>query len=219
MEKMKLKISRVDDAKTPTGKDVYHAFIDGSTSYYSCWSARIKDYIGKEQEFDVEKKEMQGQNGPWYAYTIKLPPEAGKGFFTGGRGFGDPILTAKTMLMAYAKDLMVALITAKQVPQEGSILMINMLGFYDAMAKKIIPVALPAHAPAQKSADTLSAAKQAIIQQKCKLLNFKAKDLIDFGGAIGLEIKYDAPNDTALIGQLDDQSAQHLINSLQDALK
>jgi hypothetical protein len=226
MEKMKLKITKVDDAKTSTGKDVWHAYAEGHQGYISCWTPRIKDYIGKEQEFDVDKKEMQGQNGAWFAYTIKLAGEqgsgGGRGFFTGGGGgksYGDPILTAKSMLMSYAKDIVVALIAAG-IYKDTKTDMAGLLDFYDAMAKKIIPVqAPPAPAPEQKTADTLSQAKQTIILQKMKIKNFRAKDLIDFAGVQGLEIKYDAEHDTALIGQLGEQEGAYLITCLQDSLK
>jgi hypothetical protein len=90
---------------------------------------------------------------------------------------------------------------------------------YNAQAGKALPATPPAPAPEQKPADTLSAAKQAIILQKMKIKNFRAKDLIDFAGVQGLEIKYDAVSDTALIGQLGEQEGAYLITCLQDSLK
>ena len=104
MEKMKLKIMRVEDAVTKnTGKAVYHAFPEGWQSYFSCWSSRIKEYVGKEQEFDVDKKEMQGATGPWFAYTIKLPGEQNfqKSGSGGVRSYGgqDPEITAKNTIL------------------------------------------------------------------------------------------------------------------------
>lgn len=210
---MKAKILSVTPKSYANGEKTLYKVITGEGKEYTCFSERIKDKIGQEIEFDVVEKEYNGEK----QYTMNLPKEGGSKSWS-GKPYGDPILTAKTMLMAYSKDIINAMIT-KDLLKTADAISASMFYFYDAMAKKIIPVAPPAPAPEQKPADILSQAKQAIILGKSKGLNFKAKDLIDFAGAIGLDIPYDAANDTALIGQMDDQSAQHLINSLSDAAR
>jgi hypothetical protein len=123
MEKMKLKIMRVEDAFTKTNKPVYHAFPEGWQSYFSCWSSKIKDYVGKEQEFDVDKKEMQGQNGPWFAYTIKLPGEQNfQKSGSGGRSYGgqDPEITAKNTILMQLVEIWKVSLAGQTQPLEPS---------------------------------------------------------------------------------------------------
>jgi hypothetical protein len=102
-EKMKLKVQRVEDAvgKNPPHKPYYKAYVEGWQSYFSCYSSKIKDCIGKEQEFEVTKQEMSGASGPWFAYTINLPGEGFQKSGSGGRSYGgqDPEITAKNTIL------------------------------------------------------------------------------------------------------------------------
>jgi hypothetical protein len=108
-EKMKLKVLRIEDAVSPKSQKAYYkVYVEGWQSYFSCWSSKIKDYVGKEQEFEVTKQEMAGTTGPWFAYTISLP---GEGNFqksgSGGRSYGgqDPEITAKNTILMQLVEL------------------------------------------------------------------------------------------------------------------
>jgi len=228
MEKMKIKISRVEDAKTTSGKDVYHVFMDGTTQYYSCWSARIKDYIGKEHEFNVDKKEMQGQNGTWYAYTIKLPDDKGGG--GGGKApyipqFKDTrdgaVLSAKTMVLAYCKDLSVAFPSQSNKMFAFSDMIQNVKSAY----KELIPLLdldsipeAPKQAPTQPQGhelpkSTLSPAKIAILKKKMLENKFRSQDMVDYAfGACGILLTWDVASDE-IIWTISEAEAIKLINS------
>jgi hypothetical protein len=107
-EKMKLKVMRIEDAVSKNQKAYYKVYVEGWQSYMSCWSSKIKDYVGKEQEFEVTKQEMSGATGPWFAYTINLPGEGFQKFGSGGgRSYGgqDPEITAKNTILMQLVEL------------------------------------------------------------------------------------------------------------------
>lgn len=89
-------------------KDVYDVNVEseGKTVKYQCWSAHIAEMHGKEIEFTV-KPAPEGTN---YLPTLELPKGDGntfhkKPYVGGGKQYSDP----NTMIMSYAKDLIVAM--------------------------------------------------------------------------------------------------------------
>ncbi len=111
-EKRKLNLVVFKEKKFDSGKTIYKCTTQDGQDY-DCWEAKIKEFVGKgEHEFNVYSKERDGRTN-WYI-DLKEPGEkSGGGKWGGGKtytpSFKDTAegakLTAKTMLMSYAKDL------------------------------------------------------------------------------------------------------------------
>ena len=228
---MKAKVLSVTPKPYGEGKTLYHVVCDDG-KMYTCFSQRIKDMVGQTIEFDVVEKEYKGEK----QYTLNLPkdPNAPQGFFGGAKrpftpSFKDSreavVLGGKTMVLSYVKDIcnknaeITGVATSWETVKTGFKELIPLLDL-DSLPKvaEIKPEGANQAIPeAPKVA--LSQAKQAIITQKCKILNFRAKDLIDYAAVQGIELKYEPSTDTALISQLSEDQGAKLIEALQDAAR
>lgn len=100
-------------------KDVYDVSVEseGKTTKYQCWSAHIAELHGKEIEFTVKP----APEGTIFLPTLELPRGDGN-TFQKGKGFGGfqkQAFDPNTMILSYAKDLIVAMIeksTEKHTP-------------------------------------------------------------------------------------------------------
>lgn len=112
---MKLRIKSAKPGRTFPGKDgevqVYEVVAGGAI--YDCMNKQIMEYIGKEVECEVKQP-----SDPKYHATIKLPKSGGNGGGNWGGGkkgyqlaFSQTVegekSRAKTMVLAYAKDVVV----------------------------------------------------------------------------------------------------------------
>ena len=109
---MKAKILAVIEQSYGTeGKKLYKVVCDNDKEY-TCFSERVKGLKGQEIEFEEVEKEYKGA----LQYTMNLPKEGGAGGFQGKSGGWKPAgkspeeleMGKRTMLMSYAKDIVVA---------------------------------------------------------------------------------------------------------------
>src|SRR5512147_3049419 len=117
MEKRKLVLTGCEPKDIGNGRTIYNCVTAGGQKF-SSWSAKVKEYLNKEHEFDVFMKETVGKDGNTYQNWFLKFEEENKG---GGGGFQKRpyqpsfkdsqtavILSARTMLLSYVKDLTVA---------------------------------------------------------------------------------------------------------------
>lgn len=105
---MKGRVLDVNERKTSKGKPIFdvNVQVNNNTVKYQCWDEAIKDMSGKEIEFTVK----ESANPDFPTPTLMLPKGDGNTFqkktWTGGsKQYSDP----NTMIMSYAKDLIVAM--------------------------------------------------------------------------------------------------------------
>ena len=102
---MKATVETVTEKRTKDGK-LFYAVVAGGEKY-SCWSEKIADKVNQEVEFDVQTREWNG----FEFKTMKLIDGASSGGYSKG-GYKAAYNTSapKTMVLSYAKDIVVALI-------------------------------------------------------------------------------------------------------------
>jgi hypothetical protein len=230
-EKMKLLITEI---KESTWNDkTYYNCKTASGLELTTTDAEVKKYLNVEHEFDINSKPDKNNVTRHY---INFPKQGG-----GGSGYPPKksymptfkdskdaaVLSAKTMILSYVKDLAIKNAEISGIP-------VTMETVKTAFNSLLPVLDIDKLQESQKSASTestgadtrhtlapipheLSAAKQAIINKHVKNMNFRAKDLIDYAGACGIEIGYDAEHDSAIIGKLTETDGEKLINALQDA--
>jgi len=160
---MKAKIDSAKAGRTFPGKDgqvqVYEVVAAGVV--YDCMSEKCLGMVGQEVEFEVKQP-----SDPKYHPTMKLPSTGGNG---GGKSWGGggktytpsfkdtregAILSARTMALSYAKDLIVS--TKDHIPMDVEGLAKAMEAMYPRIVALLdlgsVPVtAAPLPAPAEKS--------------------------------------------------------------------
>lgn len=228
MEKRKLTITAIEEKDLGNGKKIFNCQTSSGIKY-ACWNAKIKDYIGKESDFDVFSKQ-QGDYTNWY---IKLAEEGG--FASGGFGkrpftpsFKDSkdgaILSSKTMTLAYCKDIVVAGLTSAQVKfdpatvwemvKTGYNALLPLLSLDSIKEPVVLPPAQPHGAEMSEHRHTLKPVLITILKAKMQKMNFRANDMIDFAGALcGIELQKDAANDE-IIWTISEEDAHKIITGM-----
>lgn len=223
MEKRRLVVTSIEEKDLGSGKKIYNCMTAGGTKY-SCWSAKIKDFLNKEAEFDVFSK----QNGEYVNWYIKLEDESSKsGNFGGKRPFvpsfkdsrESAILSAKTMTLSYCKDIVSALANSAQIKKDD--VWTEVKKGYETLLPLLAldSIKEPAQSPQSHPQEpalthTLKPVLITILKAKMAKMNFRSADMVDFaGGMCGIELKRDNGKDE-IIWDISDEDANKLIAAM-----
>lgn len=118
---VKVKVEELVEQKKKDGNPYWIVKSEGKN--YVCFDAKIKECLGKEAEVYVNDKEQTSFDGSTsMVHYLNFPKK-------GGFGFGRPQANPDTMILSYAKDIVVARLqcsteskTLEQLGQEVGIL-------------------------------------------------------------------------------------------------
>jgi hypothetical protein len=134
MEKLKFEIKEVATKTLASGKTLYNV-TDAEGKKYICWSEKIVAFANenkdKEVELEVETKESEYGTQRIIRLTPPTPPK-----YDAQRIRYNPD-QSRTMLAAYAKDLVVALIEQKIIIKDIGV-MPFFVDFYRTMYKEVL---------------------------------------------------------------------------------
>ena len=96
----KVKVEELVEQKKKDGNSYWIVKSEGKN--YVCYDSKIKEFLGKEVECYINGKESTGYDGTTTTiHYLNFPKK-------GGFGFGRPQANPDTMILAYAKDIIVA---------------------------------------------------------------------------------------------------------------
>jgi hypothetical protein len=106
------RVLQVTKGSTKQGKDIFTASVEvgGKTTNYQCWDSAIQEKQGKEVSFDVKP----APEGTSFNPTMMLPKGDGNTFKGKSAFTPRPAADPKTMVLAYAKDLIVAMLATSK---------------------------------------------------------------------------------------------------------
>lgn len=122
-EKRKFNIVSCETKELQGGKKLYNC-VGSDGVKYACWEGKVLEFVQKgEREFNVFSKQ-NGEYTNWYI-DLKEPGQGGGGGF-GKRPFTPSfrdskdgiVLSSKTMVLSYCKDITAALVNSAQLKKE-----------------------------------------------------------------------------------------------------
>jgi hypothetical protein len=201
-------------------KGTLYTVISDNGKTYSCFSNRIPEKVGQEVEFD----EVENTYNNTKQYVMNLAKEnnifqqKAKSY---GKSHEELIITAKCMVLSYCKDLVVSC-TGTEVLTVGSAseslisafkTVWPAIGIENDLKSKFTPPAAATVPIPEHPRSTLRQALIAILENKMKKSNFRAKDMVDLAATEGIELKYDQPNDS-IVWLISEEEANKLITIL-----
>lgn len=132
------------------GGKLYAVKIEGSATTFDSWDKELLNKIGQSVKANITKKDSEYNGQTYTNYSIALPKENASGASASGynRQASDPN-SYLTMLIAYAKDLVVAEI-ASGVPTDS----MAMLHLYAGQIKDLYEDLKAGNAPRKIVAET-----------------------------------------------------------------
>ena len=216
-EKMKLLITGIKETKW-NDKTYYNCTTAVGTEYTTT-DEQVKQYVGKEHEFDVNSKEDKNGNMKHYINFPKAGGGGGSKWTSGGKNYGpDPTITAKNTVIMQLVEIVKIYQKTIDTPEKAiSFVKDNMNTLWDAYGYKVpeIKPQEPTGASHGHHHSPLKPALVAILKEKFK--GWSNISIVKYVGTLGFEMPHDKISGDVYFDRLIEEEANTIINELEKA--